>query len=74
MNMVERTGKMVEAVDATPEPGWKGVLPLMLQLYTPLASIGNPTEEHKEALAGLRDEFQKMAAAADKYNEIAKRN
>ena len=23
MNMVERTGKMVEAVDATPEPGWK---------------------------------------------------
>ncbi len=68
--MVEYNGQMVEAVDCT--PAWAGVLPLMLELYTQLASVGKQNAEQKNALAGLREEFEKMAKAADRYNESAK--
>jgi hypothetical protein len=59
-----------KTIDVT--PAWSGVLPLMLELYTQLASVGNRNLEQKNALAGLREEFEKMAKAADRYNESAK--
>lgn len=71
---VEYNGKMVEAVDCTPQ--WAGLLPLMLdlhaQLYTKQYQKGF-TSEQAESLKGLHDEFKKMAKAADQYNEMVKK-
>lgn len=61
---------MAETIDVTPT--WSALLPVMLDVY---ANNKLPREYTKETLYNLKQvtiEFERMAAAADKYNELVK--
>lgn len=64
-------GQIVEVVDVTPT--WQGLLPAMLDLY---AQKKNSVFSETSEAAGLRlliGEFEKMAKAADNWNEHIKK-
>lgn len=62
----------IETIDCTPT--WLSLLPMMLELYPDIEKkyMRNCSKEIEDSYNGLRENFKRMAIAADKWNEYVK--
>ena len=52
-------------------PTWMGLLPSILQAYSQLSNLDDPTHDELDNLRVLRGELSRMARGADMMNEHA---
>ena len=64
--------EIIETVDCTPT--WCMLLPAILDVYATLQSKKRLTDSDYSKHSMLRNEFKRMAEAADKWNEHCKKS